>query len=289
MPNPDGQAGSPWTEAEIEAGIDLYFAMLDRELREEPIVKAEFYRDFCERFPARTRASIERKCQNIAACLVRMGVPLVSGLVPLFNVQTALLTSVAKRVDTRVRTLQDYAQRPAATEQLPSSMHGVLVNAPDPVRDLGVSVAIQIIRRNVDYVAQENANRSLGQAGELWALEYERVLLHNGGRPDLSRRVRHTSADDGDGAGYDIQSFDLRTGSETLIEVKTTRASIWTPFFLTRNEVSVSAAQKERFRLYRLHTFGGTRTRVYTLTGSMKEVCDLQPQVYRALPLARVG
>lgn len=151
------------------------------------------------------------------------------------------------------------------------------------------SDVVRRIRRNVDYAAQESANRSLGQAGERWTLEYERMHLNNGGRPDLARRVRHTAAVEGDGAGYDIRPFDLRTGSETLIEVKTTRASIWTPFFLTRNEVRVSAAQAARFRLYRLHTFGGARTRVYTLSGSMEEVCDLQPQVYRALPLARVG
>jgi hypothetical protein len=47
------------------------------------------------------------------------------------------------------------------------------------------------------------------------------------------------AAEDGDGAGYDILSFDP-SGKERLIEVKTTNGAAKTPFFLTRNEHETS-------------------------------------------------
>ena len=43
----------------------------------------------------------------------------------------------------------------------------------------------------------------------------------------------------GDGAGFDVLSFDLG-GKERLIEVKTTNGAARTPFFMTRNEMAVA-------------------------------------------------
>jgi hypothetical protein len=45
--------------------------------------------------------------------------------------------------------------------------------------------------------------------------------------------------EDGDGAGFDVLSFEP-DGRERLIEVKTTNGTAATPFFLTRNEMSVA-------------------------------------------------
>jgi hypothetical protein len=45
--------------------------------------------------------------------------------------------------------------------------------------------------------------------------------------------------EEGDGAGFDIASFDP-DGRERFIEVKTTNGAATTPFFLTRNEMAVA-------------------------------------------------
>jgi hypothetical protein len=62
----------------------------------------------------------------------------------------------------------------------------------------------------------------LGEQGERFVLELERRSLHDAGRLDLKRRIEWVSQIRGDGAGYDIQSFD-GAGKEIFIEVKTIR------------------------------------------------------------------
>ena len=61
------------------------------------------------------------------------------------------------------------------------------------------------------------------------------------GRNDLAESVRWVSDLDGDGAGYDIRSFEP-DGSERLIEVKTTNGWDRTPFHISRNELAVAEA-----------------------------------------------
>jgi len=73
----------------------------------------------------------------------------------------------------------------------------------------------------VDFVARDAANRDLGRRGEEFVLELERRRLHDAGRRELGARVEWTAQVRGDGAGYDIQSFDV-DGTGRLIEVKTT-------------------------------------------------------------------
>lgn len=85
-------------------------------------------------------------------------------------------------------------------------------------------------------------------------LAHEHASLIAAGRPDLATRIRWVSHLDGDGAGFDIQSFDI-DGSARLIEVKTTNGWERTPFQITRNELAVSEARREHWRLVRLWNF----------------------------------
>ena len=59
---------------------------------------------------------------------------------------------------------------------------------------------------------------------------------------------------DGDGAGYDIMSFDT-DGRDRLIEVKTTNGWERTPFHITRNELAVAEERERDWRLVRLWNF----------------------------------
>ncbi len=78
-------------------------------------------------------------------------------------------------------------------------------------------------------MARDHRNRALGKAGEAFVLALEQQRLIASGLPDLAAQVRWVAQMDGDGAGYDIRSFSP-TGTETLIEVKTTNGGSRTPF-----------------------------------------------------------
>lgn len=85
-------------------------------------------------------------------------------------------------------------------------------------------------------------------------LAHERASLLTAGRTDLAERIRWVSNVDGDGAGYDIFSFDTE-GRDRLIEVKTTKGWERTPFHITRNELEVAEARRDNWRLVRLWNF----------------------------------
>lgn len=100
---------------------------------------------------------------------------------------------------------------------------------------------------------RSSSNRALGRTGEERVLAHERASLLAAGRTDLAERIRWVSHVDGDGAGYDILSFDT-DGSDRLIEMKTTNGWKRTPFHVTRNELAVEE-RRDDWRLVRLWNF----------------------------------
>src|SRR6185295_7470645 len=77
-------------------------------------------------------------------------------------------------------------------------------NAPPP-EELEQMIAVA---RKYDVGARDARNRALGRAGEERVLAHERATLLTAGRTDLAHRIRWVSDVDGDGAGYDIRSFE---------------------------------------------------------------------------------
>jgi hypothetical protein len=108
----------------------------------------------------------------------------------------------------------------------------------------------------------------------------EQASLRAAGRTDLARKVRWVSAEDGDGAGYDIRSFD-GAGRERLIEVKTTIGHRTTPFFLSENERAFSEERADAFRLVRLYDFA-RQPRAFELTPPLDKVVQLRAATWRA-------
>ena len=132
-----------------------------------------------------------------------------------------------------------------------------------------------------DRSAADAANRKLGDAGEEFVVAFERRRLASEGRSDLAERVAWTARDTGDGAGYDVFSFSA-DGSARLIEVKTTNGDALTAFFVTANEVRVSAARPQEYWLYRIFDFGKPSRAIYHLQGALDGgVLVLEPLVYR--------
>jgi hypothetical protein len=285
MPDPDSMPGQHWSAGEQDDALNAYFRMYELEQRGEKYIRKRFYEAFVARHPHRSVKALEYKLQNVSACLLEMGFAPLRGMAPAFNYQRSLLPAAAAWVE----SLETLVLQNASSPPPEACMADEHLIVPPPAFSLSRWVELaraEPVARRIDFVAREQANRQLGLAGEEWVLELERRTLHNAGAVALARQVRHVAVEQGDGLGYDIQSFDPATGAERFIEVKTTRAGIWMPFMLTRNEVRVSEAEGLRFVLYRVHAFGKD-ARVYKLPGAVGQTCDLTPVSFRALPKVR--
>lgn len=261
-----------------------YLDMLEQELTGQPFVKAEINRRLVARI-GRTRGSVERKFQNISAVLRDERCIYVDGYKPLSNYQRALADEVKKQLTSRPRLFSDMdsvVDAPAAAR----------LDFSWDVTDPPIDAVIQVGRHgssergfHTDYVAREAANRELGQAGEIAILELERTRLRDAGRGDLADQVRHVSKDQGDGLGYDILSYNP-AGGRRLIEVKTTRRSIYWPMVVSRNEIAVSERESEEYVLSRVFAFASKKVGLYELHGAITETCVLDALSYLALPKA---
>jgi hypothetical protein len=271
----------PLSTAEVEATVDAYFQMLRHELAGQPYVKADYNRRV-QKLTGRPRTAVEFKFQNVSAVLVNYGQVYIRGYLPAQNYQLALEKAVLEWLAGSNDLVEVVDSSPVLNPPAPlafRSFSDVLAAPPDarriarPSRE-GASVKIDFVRRDAE-------NRALGARGEEFVFELEQRRLHDDEqRPDLAKRVRWRSRDDGDGLGYDILSYE-QSGSERLIEVKTTGAGIYTQFVLTRNELACSQRHADRFHLYRLFEFGRS-PRLYLLRGPLDQTCRLTPTQFNA-------
>lgn len=136
----------------------------------------------------------------------------------------------------------------------------------------------------INWAERDEKNRNLGLIGEELVLQYEILKLTELGLTHLAKKVTHT-AKNSDADGYDILSFDEQ-GIKKYIEVKTTRQSKHSPFFISRNEVEFSNAQGLQYWIYRVYNFNAKKNEAdfYTIQGSVKNHFDLIPESYQATP-----
>jgi hypothetical protein len=108
--------------------------------------------------------------------------------------------------------------------------------------------------------------------------------LRDANKPDLAERVFHVSVVEGDGAGYDLWSFEV-DGTPKFIEIKTTKGSTTTPFFISPNELEFSKQNPVNYYLYRLYEFDNdTKTaKVFVLTGDLSNQISLIPTQFIAV------
>jgi hypothetical protein len=264
--------------------------MLRAELFGEAVNKLERNRRLPRRI-GRSKGSIEFKHANISAVLVQLGdLPYIDGYKPRSSYQQLLAQVVLEWLDTQPTFLETLTaspmvqpDRPAATDF--SRLDRLVETPPGPVSEAGVYVgAFSPSPRGalkVDFVRLDAENRRLGRIGEEWALEFEaRRLTDVARRPELVKRMVWVSNVEGDGAGYDIRSFEA-DGAPRLIEVKTTGLGKCHAFAVSRNEVAVSERDAERYHLYRLFRFG-TSPRLYMLQGALSRTCRLEPSRFSA-------
>lgn len=158
-----------------------------------------------------------------------------------------------------------------------------LVESPEgaPFTDMGGVAEPEATKR--DYENEARLNRRIGQDGEGFVVRAEKKRLIDASRPDLAERVEWVAETRGDGLGYDVLSFDPKTGAELHIEVKATTGAKTTKFFISRAEVDYSSRNPEVFWLYRVFNLG-TEPKFYRLAGDMNEVLHLRPTQYEARP-----
>lgn len=139
----------------------------------------------------------------------------------------------------------------------------------------------EFVAKKTDFLKKAKNQKKLGYAGELMVLNYEFDLLNKNGRADLAQKVKHISEDEGDGAGYDILSYEL-DGREKHIEVKTTTGDSDTPFNITDSELEFSGLQDSNYYLYRVYEFNKEKNqgKFYYIKGHLSNKLCLRPQNY---------
>lgn len=138
----------------------------------------------------------------------------------------------------------------------------------------------EFLVKNFDFTEIEKNNKELGQEGEKFIVQQEHERLQSIGRPELAEKIEWTSEVKGDGAGYDILSFE-ETGEPRYIEVKTTTREIDAPFLITKNEVDFSQSHIQNYYLYRVFNFKDS-PRFFILEGNLEEHCQLIPKLFEA-------
>lgn len=269
--------GEDWSGIELDAIIADYFAMLADELAQRPYVKAH-HRLVLMQTTGRSAASVEFKHRNISAVLQELGLPWIWGYKPAPNYQEALFEAVDRYLSGH-REIVD--QQPVLTPTLsivPENVFTAMPIAPSRPR----RASLERLVRKFDPVERDFRNRQLGRAGEEFVVGLERQRLIAQDRTDLASKVRWVAMEDGDGAGFDILSFEHH-GKERMIEVKTTNGAAQTPFFMTRNELAVAQERSEYWHLYRVHLFA-QKPRIFTVRPPLEAALRLDPETWRATP-----
>ncbi len=268
--------GTNWQDDELDQIVADYFLMLSDDLSGRPYVKSRHSAALMAKID-RSHRSVEFKHQNISAVLDVLGMPWIPGYKPKWNYQNAIFDAIDRYLS-KHKSILNPAPQPQAITSLVAE---TFVEPPVPRTTKNqIPERLRQLVVKFDPVERDHRNRSLGKAGEAFVVDLEKRRLAEGDRADLARKVRWTAEEDGDGAGYDVLSFNLG-GHERLIEVKTTNGSARTPFFLTRNECDVARDRAADWQIYRVHLFANT-PRIFTIKPPLESVVKLTPETWRA-------
>lgn len=266
----NNKSGADWSDEEIELIVADYFEMYKLDLAGQKFNKAARKRALQAQI-GRSESSIDFKWRNISAVIHELGHPYVRGLAPAMNYQAALVEAVAQQLGAiRIE---------APTPEIDLALE---VGAPRPASGTPAvsKAALTRLIRKFDPAARDAHNRTLGRLGEQLVFNYERQRLKDARRDDLASKVQWVSQEIGDGAGFDILSFD-NEGQERLLEVKATNGGSTTPFYISANEWAVSEERTEAFHLVRVYDIART-PKAFELRAPLDKWLLLDPINYRA-------
>jgi hypothetical protein len=264
-----------WSDEELDLIVSDYFLMLTEETAGIAFNKAQHNRLLRSELD-RSKNSIEFKHRNVSAVLEQLGLPRIRGYLPAENYQKAIIPAIDRYLSQNPvalhpeRAVTGFTERPSLFVEAPPTLLPVAPRREDMER----------LVRKFNPVERDFRNRKLGRDGEELVIQFERERLKQRDRPDLAEKIRWVSEEDGDGAGYDILSYDEK-GKERFLEVKTTVGSDTTPFYITRNELSFSSERPEAFRLCRVFDFS-IHPRMFELAPPLRDFVHLSPLSYEA-------
>jgi len=273
-----------WSRLECELITRDYLDMLVAELNGHTYSKAEHRRNLRPFLEDRSEGAIEYKHQNISAILIDLGLPYIRGYKPAFNYQGLLADVATAQVDLRQIQLLASADRliEDVSEERSEAEWDAVVETKPELEEIATSPRIRkYAPKHYNYAAREGHNRRLGERGEEFVLRLEKRRLASLGREDLVDKVEWTSKTRGDGAGYDIRSFNGETEQELFVEVKTTNSGKYQPFMISDNEVAFSEEHPDQYSLYRVFQFKND-PRMFTLYGSIRQHVNLLVREYTA-------
>lgn len=278
------RVGEDWTEDEVQSTVTDYFEMLRLEADGVVYNKSGHNETLRKQLRERSQASVELKHQNISAVLNGMGLPFIQGYKPRGNSQLLLRKAVQDYV---LRNSADVSKIVDGLEEVKTpaqkNYSAVLVESPlmeERQKPVASTRSRLRLPRKFDYAARDEANRKLGRLGEDWVIGYEQHRLTEMGHPELFQSLEWISDTQGDGAGYDILSFE----SDVLhryIEVKATNGGIASSFIVSHNELEFSAEAGDHYYLYRVFQLSG-EPKLFILRGDLSSQLYLKPLEYRA-------
>lgn len=115
------------------------------------------------------------------------------------------------------------------------------------------NMATVFYARKLDYERINKEKKLIGNAGE--ELVYnDQIEFVKKNAPEYLKNIRHVSKVDGDGAGYDICSFNA-DGKLLYIEVKSTTGKKEKPFYMSVSEYAFYELHKENYVIARVYEF----------------------------------
>lgn len=275
--------GEDWSEQEVAATVASYFEMLRLDVQGAPYRKSAFNEALRQQLRGRSKASVELKYQNVSAVLHAMDLPFIPGYKPRGNAQLLLRKAVQKFVLGQAGLVKQVVDAlEDATPAARKTFRARVVDPPPLETVAAVPGAGPRVRlpRKIDYAARDASNRTLGHAGEQWAIDFEHERLRRAGLPELLERLEWVSETRGDGDGFDILSWDSADQAR-YIEVKTTNGAHASSFIISRNELEFSREVGDAFHLYRVFQFRQAPM-LYMLRGDVSRQLHLEPVDYRA-------
>ncbi|MFG5862634.1 protein NO VEIN domain-containing protein [Metapseudomonas sp. CR1201] len=276
--------GEGWSEDEVQSTVADYFEMLRLEADGLAYNKSEHNEVLRRQLNGRSKASVELKHQNISSVLAGLGLPFIQGYKPRGNSQLLLRKAVQEYViqhSVAVGKIVDALEEVKTPAE--KSYSAVLVDSPakEERKKLVVPAPVrQRLPRKLDYAARDEANRKLGRSGEHWVIGYEQHRLTEMGHPELFQQLDWVSETRGDGAGYDILSFENEV-LHRYIEVKATNGGIATSFIVSHNELEFSRETDDQFYLYRVFQLSSD-PKLFILRGDLLDQLYLTPLDFRA-------
>lgn len=143
---------------------------------------------------------------------------------------------------------------------------------------------IQTKRSKADYNKINLSKEKVGKDSEKLIYDLEKERLKKENREDLAESVVWESEENGDGAGYDIRSYEKRDGEyvEIYIEVKGTSKSVNEPFDISINEIEASNKYKGQYYIYRVGEIYSDKPRFYRINGRIEDNFELEATSFKA-------